>query len=101
MSIDYEFEWDDAKAASNLLKHGVSFEQAASVMADSLALTVFDEAHSLNEERWFTLGLSNNGQLLALSHTFVTAGVVTATIRLISARIATRTERKHYEEMPR
>ena len=99
--LEFDFEWDAVKAASNVIKHGVGFELAASVMFDALALTVFDEAHSQYEERWFTLGVSSNGQLLAVSHTFVTTGAATATIRLISARQATRLERKQYEEMPR
>ena len=70
--LELDFEWDAVKAASNVLKHGLGFELAASVMFDALALTVFDDAHSQYEERWFTLGVSSNGQLLAVSHTFVT-----------------------------
>lgn len=99
--LELNFEWDAVKATSNVLKHGVGFELAASVMFDALALTVFDETHSEYEERWFTLGVSSNGQLLAVSHTFVTTGARSATIRLISARPATRQERRQYEEMPR
>jgi uncharacterized protein len=91
----------DSCRINNVVKHGVSFEQAASVMFDTLALTVLDVAHSTHEERWFTLGMSSNAQLLALSHTFVTTGVTTATLRLISARLATRQERRQYEEMAR
>jgi uncharacterized protein len=99
--LELDFEWDAVKAASNVIKHGLGFELAASVMFDALALTVFDEAHSQYEERWFTLGVSSNGQLLAVSHTFVTTGARSATVRLISARLATRAERRQYEEMPR
>jgi len=64
------FTWDPAKAASNLGKHGVSFAQAATVLLDALALTVFDAGHSEFEERWFTLGLTSEGRLLAVSHTY-------------------------------
>ena len=97
----YEFEWDANKAASNLAKHGVDFAQAAEVFADPLALTVFDEVHSVNEERWFTLGTTRNGRLLAVAHTFVQMSATQATVRIISAREATRRERKDYEQAPR
>ena len=65
-----DFTWDPAKAASNAIKHGVTFAQAATVLLDALALTVFDARHSEFEERWFTLGLSSEGKLLAVSHTY-------------------------------
>ena len=54
---NYNFEWDSVKALSNVRKHGVTFDQAATVFLDALALTVFDAVHSQHEERWFTLGL--------------------------------------------
>ncbi len=95
-----EFTWDPAKAASNLPKHGVSFAQAATVLLDSLALTVFDTEHSEFEERWFTLGLSSEGQLLAVSLTYTVTGLFTASVRIISARDATRNERRQYENEP-
>jgi uncharacterized DUF497 family protein len=69
-----EFTWDPAKAASNLTKHGVPFAQGATVFADALALTVFDDAHSEFEERWFTLGMASDGKLLAVSHTYTATG---------------------------
>ena len=96
-----DFEWDQAKAASNLVKHGVRFEQAATVLLDPLALTVFDEAHSDYEERWFTLGLSSEGRLLAVVHTYSATGPNSARVRMISAREATRAERRQYEDEPR
>lgn len=96
-----EFEWDPAKAASNVVKHGVRFEQAATVLLDPLALTVFDEAHSGYEERWFTLGLSGEGKLLAVAHTYAATGPNSARVRVISAREATRAERRQYEDEPR
>jgi uncharacterized protein len=100
-SMQLEFTWDPLKAASNLTKHGVSFAQAATVLNDALALTVFDEAHSDFEERWFTLGISNEGKLLALAHTYTATGPSSARVRLISARVATRQERMNYENEPR
>ena len=79
----------------------MAFQQASTVFNDPLAITVFDEQHSQSEERWFTLGMSNEGQLLAVSHTFVQATPTHAQVRIISARKATRQERKDYEQTPR
>ena len=75
---ELEFTWDAAKAAANLAKHGVAFAQAATVLTDALALTVFDEAHSEFEERWFTLGMDSAGKLLAVSHTYTATGPASA-----------------------
>lgn len=100
-NASYEFEWDPIKAATNATKHGVSFEHAATVFLDALALTVFDTGHSEDEERWFTLGMAVSGMLLAISHTFVPVGLDRIRVRLISARAATRRERQFYENEPR
>lgn len=91
MSI--EFQWDAAKAAVNLRKHGVAFEEAASAFADTLSLTIRDPLHSAGELRFVLLGQSQSGRLLAVVHT--ERG---DTIRIISARTASRKERKTYEE---
>ncbi len=64
--LQVEFTWDPTKATSNATKHGVTFNQAATVLLDQLALTVFDSEHSEYEERWFTLGVSSDGKLLAV-----------------------------------
>jgi uncharacterized DUF497 family protein len=88
-----KFEWDSEKAAENLRKHRVLFEEAASVFGDPLAVTFQDPDHSLAERRTLTFGLSRQGRLLVVSHTQRRTA-----IRLISARIATRQERKLYEE---
>ncbi|MDQ3159763.1 MAG: BrnT family toxin [Pseudomonadota bacterium] len=95
------FAWDPAKAVSNLRKHGVAFAQAATVLADPLALTVFDAAHSTQEDRWFTLGLSRQRTLLAVAHTYVVDATNRITVRIISARPATSRERQQYEHTPR
>lgn len=87
-----EFEWDDEKAASNLTKHGVSFLEAATVFGDPLAVTYYDPDHSEDEDRFITFGDSDTGQLLVVSHT--DRGIST---RIISARRATRRERKARE----
>ena len=96
-----EFTWDPVKAASNLVKHRVSFSQAAAVFSDALALTLFDEAHSDFEERWFTLGMGADGRLVAVSHTYAATGPASARVRIISARPATRAEQRQYQDEPR
>jgi len=98
---ELEVAWDPTKGRANLAKHGVSFAQAATVLTDPLALTVFDAAHSSDEERWFTLGTSSDGKLLAVAHTFQHTGLETALVRIISAREATRRERQQYENASR
>jgi uncharacterized protein len=101
MAKQIEIVWDAMKAQSNLVKHAVSFAQAATVLVDPLAVTVFDAAHSQFEERWFTLGLSQEGKLLAVAHTYQAQDAQTAKVRIISARQATRNERQQYENEPR
>ena len=99
--------WDATKALANERKHdGVRFSEAATVLADPLALTVFDVIHSDDEERWFTLGRSAEGKLLAVSHTFKARPANddnddVVPVRIISARLATRRERLQYEEATR
>lgn len=88
-----KFEWDKTKAATNLDKHGVSFDEAATVFLDSLALSGPDPDHSGDESRYITFGMSSLGRLLTVSHTHRPGA-----IRLISARRVTRAERKLYEE---
>jgi uncharacterized DUF497 family protein len=99
--IAYDFEWDAAKALSNARKHGVTFDQAATVFLDALALTVSDSVHSQYEERWFTLGLDASGALLAVAHTYQAVGPASVRVRIISARPATKQERRFYEDEPR
>ena len=88
-----QFKWDTAKAAENLAKHGVSFEEAATVFRDTLSATGADPDHSVGEERFITFGVSTSGRLLVVAHT--ERG---DTIRIISARPATPGERNIYEE---
>lgn len=88
-----QFEWDPKKAATNLRNHGVSFYEATTALQDDLSLTGDDPDHSLSEERYVTFGVSSTGRLLVVSHT--ERG---RRIRIISARIATRSERKLYEQ---
>lgn len=88
-----EFEWDRDKAAANLRKHGVSFEEASSVFGDALAITFNDPLHSVGEHRYLAFGVSHSGVLLVVSF-----AERRKRIRIISARRATRAERNIYEE---
>lgn len=88
------FEWSPAKNRSNLKKHEVSFEEAASIFYDELAVQFFDCENSTDEDRYLMLGISNNGRLLIVSHCEKDAGT---TIRIISARKATSTESQSYK----
>ena len=94
----YNFEWDPIKAKQNSRRHKVSFERATTVFRDVNQLSVFDEDHSDNEDRWLTLGLDRKGVLLVVVHTFRETNNLDVNIRIISARKATRKEIKQYEE---
>jgi uncharacterized protein len=87
------FEWNAEKAAGNLRKHGVSFDEAASVFFDPLSATGSDPDHSGEERRFVTFGMSASGRLLLVAHTEQDDA-----IRIITARQATRAEREIYEE---
>ena len=88
-----EFEWNPDKAITNIKKHNVSFTEAATVFNDPLSLTYPDPDHSINESRYITIGLSKTGKIIILAHTDRNNK-----IRIISARLATRQERRFYEE---
>jgi hypothetical protein len=91
--VPYQFEWDADKAAANLRKHDVSFDEAVSVFGDPLSVLLPDPDHSVGEERYLVLGQSTRGRL------FVVAFVErSARTRIINARLATRREREDYEE---
>lgn len=87
------FEWDPKKARSNLQKHKVSFEEAATALSDPMSATGTDPDHSITEDRYVTFGVSERGRLLVVAYT--NKG---GTIRIISARVASKGERKIYEE---
>ena len=89
----FKFEWDYQKAKSNVQKHSISFDEAVSVFADSLALTFADTDHSETEDRSRTYGISNQGRLLVVVHTERRNKV-----RIISARKATRYEKNIYKQ---
>ena len=87
------FEWDSRKARSNLVKHGVGFDEASTVFGDSVSLTIPDPEHSLGENRYITMGKAFNGKLLVVVHTDRGDNIC-----IISARRASRRERQRYEE---
>jgi uncharacterized DUF497 family protein len=95
--MHYHFEWDPDKAAANLKKHRVSFEQAAEIFKDPIALTVYDEDSSGDEERWVTLGQVQQQYYLVVVHTYHDREINVVRIRIISARPATKREIKQYE----
>jgi uncharacterized DUF497 family protein len=88
-----KIEWDPRKAEINLRRHGVSFEEASTALSDPMAATAADPDHSITEDRYITFGVSERGRLLVISHT-----EERETIRIISARKASKGEREIYEE---
>ena len=95
----YTFEWDPIKAKQNLRKHRISFDRAAEVFLDPLAVSIVDEEHSEQEERWVSVGKDRRGDVLILIHTFLEVSAQECKIRIISARKATKREMKQYEEI--
>ncbi len=87
------FEWDKRKAEINKKKHNISFEEASTVFGDTLSITIHDPAHSVEEDRFITIGYSINNKLVVVVHTDRDKR-----IRIINARPATKQERKQYEE---
>jgi uncharacterized DUF497 family protein len=94
--VQYNFDWDPAKARENLRKHGISFERAAQVFLDPSAISIYDEEHSDEEDRWVTLAKDKNETLLVVIHTFRELDSGHCSIRLISARRATRREGRQF-----
>ena len=91
--MGYNFEWDPKKAEANLSKHGVSFREPVNAFGDPLSMNMADPDHSEGEERYIVLGMSDRYRLLVVSYTERPPRT-----RIISARLATRHERKQYEE---
>lgn len=87
------FKWDERKADTNLAKHGISFEEAATIFGDPLSDTFDDPDHSVDERRFLIIGTSDRGRMLIVAHTDDEA-----VVRIISAREPTAQERKSYEE---
>ncbi len=87
------FEWDEEKAATNVRKHGITFEEASAVFHDPHSITIFDPDHSVDEDRFIDLGYSNRERLLVVVYT-----ERNNKIRIISCREATRSEKRSYEQ---
>ena len=91
------FSWDVKKAQSNFEKHGVSFEEAATVFVDSAGLHIDDEKHSASEKRFFRIGLSSEGRVLTVVYTIRRLRHGKESIRIISARRSSKGEREAYD----
>jgi uncharacterized DUF497 family protein len=96
--MNYNFEWDPNKAKSNSSKHKITFEDAISVFKDKNAISIYDESHSINEDRWITIGMDLRTRTLVVIHTFIAIDNDNCNIRIISARKATKSEQQTYEE---
>lgn len=94
----FQFEWDEIKAAANIQKHGISFKLASTVFRDPRLLTVADLEHSEDEERWISIGIASTGAILAVAYIWSQSDIETITARIITARNATKAEIRQYEE---
>jgi uncharacterized protein len=93
----FQFEWDEGKAATNIRKHGVSFDLACTIFSDSRLLTIADLEHSETEERWFSIGCTSNGTIISVAYLWSEPDPETTIIRIISARKATKVEMHQYQ----
>ena len=96
--MKYNFEWDLNKAKKNLSKHKISFESATTIFRDERAISISDEEHSDEEERWLTIGMDEVTRTLVVIHTFISIDQDNCNIRMISARKATKKEQKAYRK---
>ena len=94
----YQFDWDSTKEASNIRKHQIDFRRAATVFRDPNQLSLFDNEHSQEEDRWITLGIDRGGVLRVVIHTYSQVNEEIVEIRIISARKATVTESNQYSQ---
>ncbi len=95
--MNYNFEWDTKKATINYSKHKISFELAVTIFLDPNAITIFDSDHSETEDRWITMGVSKNGTILTIIHTYDKIDDLNIIVRIISARKSTKNEIKQYQ----
>jgi uncharacterized DUF497 family protein len=96
--VRYNFDWDPAKERENIRKHKMTFRRAATIFRDPSQLSIYDEEHSEDEDRWITIGVDNGGVLRVVVHTFEQIDEDWSDIRIISARKATNTEARQYRE---
>jgi len=97
-NYEHHFEWDPLKARKNFRKHGITFERAASVFMDPMAMSILDDRSSQKEDRWITMGMDRSGILLLVCHAHRQEHEDTSQIRIISARKATKNEVRQYME---
>ena len=95
--LNYNFEWDPLKARKNYQKHKISFERASEIFLDPIALSIYDKEHSITEGRWITIGKTKSKIIIVVVHTFQEIQEDNIHIRLISARKATKNEKKQYQ----
>ncbi|MCB0062460.1 MAG: BrnT family toxin [Caldilineaceae bacterium] len=93
----YEFEWDPIKERANIRSHGINFRRAASVFRDPQQLTIFDDEHSIDEDRWITMGIDSGGIVRVVVHTFDELAADVYQVRIISARKAEPHEIEQYQ----
>lgn len=94
--MNYNFEWDPSKAKSNLMKHKIAFDSAVSIFKDKDTISIFDDEHSENEDRWVMIGMDFETRTLVVVHTFIALDKDNCNVRVISARKATKNEQKIY-----
>lgn len=93
-----DFEWDESKNDKNIKKHGVSFSLAKEIFHDPLHISILDKRFEYFEERWISIGMTLNNQILVVGHIYTITNL-TEKIRIISARKATKNERRNYEQI--
>jgi uncharacterized protein len=96
--MQYNFEWDFEKARINLEKHKISFERSSTIFQDPRPLSIFDDEHSKDEDRWNTLGIDEKGRLPVVTHTFKEITNENILFKIISARGATKKEIQQYNQ---
>jgi hypothetical protein len=95
--LNYYFDWNVKKSQTNLKKHKITFEKATEIFYDPLALSLYDDLHSEDEDRWITLGVTKSGTVIVVIHTYSELNSNNVKIRIISARKATKNEIKQYQ----
>ncbi|NET78743.1 BrnT family toxin [Okeania sp. SIO1F9] len=96
--MDYNFDWNPAKEKQYIRKHKLNFRLASTIFRNPYQLTIYDEEHSQDEDRWITIGLDETGILRVVIHTFKEINKSSYLIRIISARKATLTETQVYQQ---
>ena len=99
--MQYNFDWSPSKERQNIRKHGINFRRASTIFRDPFQLSIYDEEHSNDEDRWITMGIDNSGVVQVVIHTFEQIDDFSCNIRIISARKATNKETKQYQDRSR